>query len=110
MVRSGQPRMSVLDYVAGQPRRLVIAEGFALVLLVGALDYLSPWEISLAIFYVVPISLVAWSAGRWPGILISCLSADVWLFIDTLDGPVYSHPGVPYWNSTVRLAFYLIVT
>lgn len=102
--------MNALDYVAGQPKRLVIVEGFAFIVLIGVLDYLAPLEISLAVLYVLPVSLVAWSAGKWPGVLVSCVSAGAWLLIDTLDGPGYSHPAVPYWNSTVRLAFYLIVT
>ena len=101
--------MSGIDYLAGQPKRLVLAEGLALIALVAVLDYLIPWEDSLAIFYLLPISLVAWSLGRWHGILISLVSAAAWLFIDMLDGPGYAHPA-PYWNSTVKLAFYLIVT
>jgi diguanylate cyclase (GGDEF)-like protein len=102
--------MSALDYLAGQPKRLVVAEGLAFIALVAVLDYLTPWEGSLAIFYLLPISLVAWSVGRWQGILICLVSAAAGLCIDTLQGPGSSHPGVLCWNSTVRLAFYLIVT
>jgi diguanylate cyclase (GGDEF)-like protein len=101
--------MSALDYLAGQPKRLVIAEGLVLVALVAVLDYLTSWADSLAIFYLLPISLVAWSVGRWQGILVTLVSAGAWLVIGMLDGPGYAHPA-PYWNSTVKLAFYLIVT
>jgi diguanylate cyclase (GGDEF)-like protein len=101
--------MSALDYLAGQPKRLVIAEGLALIALVAVLDYLTPWDDSLAIFYLLPISLVAWGVGRWQGIVISFMTTAAWLLIYMLDNPGYAHPA-PYWNSMVRLAFYLMVT
>jgi diguanylate cyclase (GGDEF)-like protein len=103
-------RVSALDYLAGQQKQMVVLEGLGLVALVALLDYLTPWQVSLAVFYVLPISLVAWTVGSWPGILISCVSAIAWLLIDLRVGPSYSHAGIPYWNSVVSLAFYLIVT
>jgi diguanylate cyclase (GGDEF)-like protein len=102
--------MSALEYFSGQSKRLVLAEGLGFIALVAVLDYLAPWEGSMAIFYLLPISLVAWSAGRWQGILVSGVSAAAWLLIEMLDGPGLSHPAILCWNSTVRLAFYLIVT
>jgi diguanylate cyclase (GGDEF)-like protein len=102
--------VSALDYLAGQPKPLMLVEGLGLIVLVAVLDYLTPWELSLAVLYVLPISLVAWSVGRWPGIFASFVSAVAWLLIDILGRPPYTHPGIPYWNSMVSLAFYLIVT
>lgn len=100
----------MLARLAKQPKALVVAEGLALTGLVASVDYFTSWEVSLAIFYLLPISLVAWGAGRWAGILLSCACAVAWLSIDTLIAPPSSHPSIPYWNSTVRLIFFLIFT
>ena len=37
------------------------------VLIIGVFDYLTGSDISLAIFYLLPISFVAWFAGRNEG-------------------------------------------
>lgn len=84
--------------------------GLLLVLLLGVLDYLSGPEISFAIFYLLPIYLVTWFIGRWPGVIASVISALVWLLADLLAGHAYSHPMIPYWNSLVRLCFFLLTT
>jgi K+-sensing histidine kinase KdpD len=100
----------VLARLAKQPKALVVAEGLALTGLVATVDYFTSWEVSLALFYLLPISLVTWGAGRWAGILLSGACCVAWLSIDTLIAPPSSHLSLPYWNSTVRLVFFLIFT
>jgi diguanylate cyclase (GGDEF)-like protein len=100
--------MRALECLAGQPRALVTGAGILLVGLVAVLDCLTPWEVSLAILYLIPITLVVWGAGKWPGVLVSCASSVASLLIDVLSSPPYPHPAIPYWNSVVRLGFFLI--
>lgn len=84
--------------------------GVALIVDVMLLDYLTGGEISFSIFYLIPISLIAWFVGRKAGIFMSVLGAILWLSADLLVGHAYSHPAIPYWNMLVRLGFFLIVT
>jgi len=100
--------MPTLDQVL--KRHPVAAEviGLLLVVLLGAVDYLSGPEISFSIFYLFPIYLVTWYAGRWPGVVISLASGLAWYLADRLDGHVYSSPPIPYWNASVRVGFFLI--
>jgi signal transduction histidine kinase len=83
--------------------------GFVFVLLLGIIDYLTGRWISFSIFYLIPISLVAWFLKRRVGILISIISATAWLIADLLSDVNYLNLAIPYWNAAVRLGFFLIV-
>ena len=100
--------------------------------LVGWLDLATGYEISFSIFYLIPISLAAWKSGRFGGVLISVASAACWFQVERVLrsptllgwlaaqlpmltpqvrlGPAYSNPFTPYWNASVRLVFFVIIT
>lgn len=80
-----------------------------LVAAVAAIDDATAQEVSFSIFYLIPISLVAWYAGRHTAIAISILSALVWLVVDTMSGKAYSSSVIPFWNAAVRLGFFGLV-
>lgn len=81
-----------------------------LVAIVGVLDVATGSEIAFSVFYLIPIALVAWFAGRGRALWISLLSAATWFTAEALDGRSYSLPGVVYWNAAVRLAFFVAVS
>ena len=91
-----------------QPR-LSLVWVLALVLLLGVLDYLTGPEISFFAFYLVPVSLAAWSSGRKAGIAVSGLCAAAWFIANAQGLPIHSHPAVLYWNCLVRFATYVFV-
>lgn len=66
-------------------------------------------QLSLSIFYLIPVSLATWRFGRNPGIVFSCLCAAAWGAADILSGNPYSSISLPIWNAGVRLGFFLIV-
>lgn len=78
-----------------------VVVGFALTVLLGGIDYLTGTEFSFSIFYLIPISLLAWRVGKRAGIVISTVSAASWLAADVLSGRSYAHPTIPYWNTVV---------
>ncbi len=78
------------------------------VVVVGAADYATGYEISMAVFYLLPVALASWYCGRWPGCAISTMSCISWYCADIADGHPYSHPAIPAWNAVVRLGFFLI--
>jgi diguanylate cyclase (GGDEF)-like protein len=82
--------------------------GFMLVGLIGALDYLTGYELSFSIFYLFPIVLVTWFAQEWVGTILCFASAIVWLVVDYLSGHTYNNWLVPVWNAVVRLGFFLM--
>jgi len=90
------------------PIHITLASIF-LVLLIGVLDYLSGFELSFSIFYLVPVSFVAWYAGLHPTILVCLLSAGTWFIVDFNSGHLYSHILIPFWNAFVRLGIFVIL-
>lgn len=59
----------------------------------GWLDYISGWEVSLFIFYAIPIILAVWWSGSLGGILIAILSGFVWWLANEADHPYETHLG-----------------
>ena len=99
-----------MDYLNTQPKSRLTALGFFITAFVGILDHLTGPELFFSIFYFIPIFLVTWFTERWIGIMISTSSALTWLIADFTSGAHYSHPAVPYWNMSVRLGTFLIIT
>jgi signal transduction histidine kinase len=90
-------------------RREVIALSFAMLLVVAALDFLTGYEISCTVFYLLSIGLATWFVNASFGILISLLSAISTSAISIASGEHYSNHFAPFWNGAIVLSFYLIV-
>jgi diguanylate cyclase (GGDEF)-like protein len=97
------------EYIGSHPKTFYFLLCFASLSAIGFLDYLTGDEISVSVFYLVPVSLAAWQGTKWMGILFCFLSAMVWFLADVMTGHVYSHLIIPYWNAIVRLSFFLVV-
>ncbi|MGO9377615.1 MAG: ATP-binding protein [Dissulfurispiraceae bacterium] len=80
-----------------------------LAFLIGFLDYITGVEISLSIFYLMPIAFAAWFIGRRVGILIAIASVLTWLLAELLWDIRYSTPFVPYWNAAFLLSVFIII-
>ncbi|MBN1141537.1 MAG: GGDEF domain-containing protein [Deltaproteobacteria bacterium] len=102
--------MNLLAALQKQRRNWLLAEGFSLIALVGIGDTLIGYEHSFSVFYVIPISFVTWLVNRRFGLLTSLASALVWLGADIATEHPYSDPLIPYWNSLIRLIFFVIIT
>lgn len=102
--------MEYLTWVDYKHKRGVVAAGYVSILILGAVDYLTGPEIALSVFYVLPISLVTWVSNRRLGLGASFFSAAVWLAADLTGNHQYASPLIPYWNSIIRLSFFLIIT
>jgi diguanylate cyclase (GGDEF)-like protein len=98
------------DYLETQSKLFFIIIGLILVILVGIVDYVTGYEITFSIFYLIPVAMVSWYAGRRYGILISFASAISWFLADIMAGHPYSQPLITYWNTSVSLGFFLVVT
>jgi diguanylate cyclase (GGDEF)-like protein len=84
--------------------------GILLTILIGALDLATGREISFSLFYLVPIVLITWYCGRSTGIAISLISAITWFYGERISHQTYSHEIIRYWNTGIRLGFFLVVT
>lgn len=98
---------SIATYLPRMSRISLMVLGALTVFMIGVIDDLTGQEISLSIFYLVPVAIVTWFAGRWAGIFMSCISGLTWMLSDWTSGHTYTHPLILYWNSVVLLAFFL---
>ncbi len=87
----------------------MVYAGAVLALLIGVPDYLMGQRFGFSIFYLIPIALVTWYAGRKAGGFVAVFSAATWLAAVILSGTPYTHAYIPWWNATVRLGFFIIV-
>jgi PAS domain S-box-containing protein len=100
--------MRAADYLKSQQKVLLTVIGFLLVVLLGINDYFTSPELSFSIFSLIPIALVVWFVGRATGIVISAVSAGLWLYFIGLHAS--SSPVIAIWNTATRLGLYLVVT
>ena len=63
------------------------------VVLVGVPDYLIGFEISLTVFYLGPVGIATWYAGRKTGVLIALISIFAALAADVGAGHLLTRPG-----------------
>ncbi|MDD5772924.1 MAG: GGDEF domain-containing protein [bacterium] len=103
-------KTKIPEYIRKLPKVLIIILGILLVAFFGFIDYFTGYEISISIFYLIPISLIAWFAGNFSAAIISILSVIVWALSDLASAKYYSHPVIPLWNSFILLGFFLIIT
>lgn len=76
--------------------------------LIASIDFLTGYEISFSLFYLLPVGFATWYLNRNFGIFTCVISALLWISIDYITGHRYSDNLIPIWNASVRLGFYLI--
>lgn len=73
-----RPRKVTTRYMRAAPAWVAIILPLAATLAMGWLDKVTGWEVSLFIFYAIPIACAVWWSGQAAGILVSVLSGVVW--------------------------------
>lgn len=89
---------------------IISVAGVGISTLVGMADYYVGTNISLSLFYLIPISLVAWYAGRLHGTAIALYSGFVLSWVSTNGGSVDNHTLLDYGGMTSHFAIYIIVS
>ena len=99
-----------LDYLEGRPRYVTLMLSLVLMGFLGLVDYWTGPELSVALFYLIPIVMTAWVInGRW-AMIVSGVGMVCWLWADLVGGNVYTYSLVPYWNAVLRFAYFVIVS
>lgn len=86
-----------------------VSSTLALVLVIGIADYLTGFELSLLVFYLLPICLAVASVGWRFGVLISVASIASWMLGDFAAGARFAKPFISTWNALIALSTYLMV-
>jgi signal transduction histidine kinase len=80
--------------------------GLVVVGIIGFIDLITGRDFGFAFFYFIPIVPVAWSFGRWPGLIVAAASAAMWFLADAALNPDQAL-GAVAWNAASRLAIFL---
>ncbi|MFA6434472.1 MAG: HAMP domain-containing sensor histidine kinase [Elusimicrobiales bacterium] len=87
----------------GTPRR-ALSSGLFLFCALSALDYLLADEVSIDVFYFIPIFIVTWRGGRAWGVGMSLAGTLAWLGDARVFAPAFTDATwIVFWNAAVRL-------
>src|SRR5205807_2939068 len=80
--------------------------GLLIIASLGYLDYVTGYEQTFLLFYLVPIALGTWFGAFWIGITFSVLSIVAWIVSDIVAGV----PTVGLWNIGMAFGSYAVFT
>ena len=80
--------MKILALLQRQSKPILLPEGIALVLGIGAVDWMSGYEVTMSVFYGLPILAVIWLCGPKEGLFIAIFCGISWWWTDILSGHV----------------------
>lgn len=90
-----------------EARGMVIA--ICAIVILGIADYLTGYELSLYVFYILPILFAAWYTSRRLAMLLAVLSTGVWLLAEIRAGYQYSRLFYFIWDIVTRLGFLMVL-
>ena len=99
----------IIDVLSPQSHAFTLSLSLFLLLVLGLTDNLTG-NYSLIVFYLIPVSLVAWFVGKRSGILYCLLSAAIRMIAD--EGSTdfsFTHSILHYWNDLIEFVFLLIM-
>lgn len=101
--------MKVLfNYLDKTSKINILLISFFMIVIIGIVDYLTGYEISFSVFYLLPVVFVVWFHEKSYAIIVSIISASVWLYADAFSGHIYSNIAIAFWNAIMRLGFFLL--
>lgn len=80
-----------------------------LIIVIGVLDRVTSEEIAIELFYLVPIAMAFWHAGKNWGMATVAASATAWLTSDLLSKSIQDNLLIHACNVVVHFGFFLVV-
>lgn len=100
--------MALDHYLRRQSAGLVMAVATVLLAMLGTLDYVTGWELSVSLLYALIIFLVAWRSGRNLALAFALISGVIWCVANLRVHPYATHLGYA-WAAFTRLAYFIFV-
>jgi len=98
-----------MTWPEGRSRESTVLISPAIVALIGLLDYVLGWQMSLSAVYVYPIAIAAWYIGPRFAYLLAVLTVVLFTAGDLASDIPYSSWLIALWNGVVRLLFYAVL-
>jgi signal transduction histidine kinase len=96
------------EFFDKQPISWLWTEAVLLAFGIGAIDYVTGYEISMVLFYSIPILLITWYTDRISGVSMAVLCTIIWWWADIASGHPYTSWWLQLWDAAVCLGCFLI--
>jgi signal transduction histidine kinase len=101
--------MTLSERFKTQSRAWIFAQMTLLSLVIGIVDFVTGYQVSLFLFYGLPIYAVAWLCDKKYALLMAILSGLIWWWADVASGHPYVHNWIEAWETLMRLSFFVFV-
>lgn len=91
-----------------RPKRTTVLLSIFIVLGIALINYYTFPDMTFVLFYLVPVTLVAWVVGFRPALIVAVVAISGWLASDLFGDVEFSHPFVPYWNAAMRFIYFYL--
>jgi diguanylate cyclase (GGDEF)-like protein len=89
--------------------RIVFFISILVSLLIGYYDYQTGTQISMLLFYAVPILVSSWYCGKLEGIIVAFFAASSWLIDNLTNQPYGGNVTIIFWNAFTRLSIFVLI-
>src|SRR5215831_8062192 len=96
----------LIDRIGRQSMTAIFLESLFFAIGIGVLDYLSGYEVSMFVFYGIPILAVAWWVDRKSALFLAAICAVIWWLADELTGHFYRHEWIRAWEPIARFGYF----
>jgi signal transduction histidine kinase len=96
-------------FLLRQSRFQLFAEVLVLCIVVGAIDYLTGYDITIYPFYSIPILVMVWFGDIKLATVISVLCTVFWWWADKASGHYYPSEWLRLWEAIMRFAYFALV-
>jgi C4-dicarboxylate-specific signal transduction histidine kinase len=104
-----QPGLNRIDrYLCRLPPAVAWSIAFVLIAAIAASDYVTGYDMSLAVLYLAPIFIIAWTRGRHAGILMSMVCTVSWSLSVLLMQPQVADPLLQIWDGGIQFAMFVL--
>ena len=98
----------VIEFLQNRSVTFFIVFGGLLVLFIGFIDIITQ-DLFVFEFYLIPVVIVTWFAGRKSGFFMAIFAAAVEIALDVIETAHHLNPLTHYWNFVMNLAFFILV-
>jgi serine phosphatase RsbU (regulator of sigma subunit) len=112
---NGRAMDIILNHLSKLSTFAILVRSYASVIIIAIIDYLTGPNLSMLVFYLIPIIVTSWYVGRRAGFLIATVSAIACSIHDTiffLDYAKYTLSSwlILIWNPLIAFSVFVIVT
>ena len=101
--------MDIARSIQRQPPAHIFTGALLFVCGIGVIDVLTGYDISIFIFYALPIYAVAWFIDQKAGLLVALISGLTWWLATVAGGHEYINNFLEAWETFVRIGFFIFV-